>query len=287
MRESISFLLLVLYLCCLVPVCHAQSRTDRDLIPENLITQAKAEVSADFKFEFAKSLMSAPECRQENPNDTTLFRDVIRSFSLSQYGEYVKLLARLQTRLMCFPPAGVRAYDLWMAKMLAESLLLPSMKQRQIVVQAFFNPAMLIFDQIQFTGNSAIFYVVNKGLREFQRSIHNYPSNRVELFLFGPASGRMLAVPGTTCVGTNCQPTVERLLEMFADGARFWPGWCRLAGVIDNGFRCHSATACAARSQYAMVGTVTSQYIAQLQLRAITESCGSGAGMKEAAYPSA
>jgi hypothetical protein len=73
---------------------------------------------------------------------------------------------------------------LWIATVLSRALALPEGERKQLV-HGLFNAALIVFDTIQYTGNSAVQLVITQNITEFQELLSLYPTNRVPVFLFG------------------------------------------------------------------------------------------------------
>ncbi len=151
--------------------------------------------------------------------------------------ELMRLLGALQSRLMCLTPDGVRTYDLFFATLLSQGLALPE-RERTALYGAYFNAALLVFDQVQYTGRSLVQVLFSTQAAAVRAALSGYPASRVGLFAFGPHSGTLVQLPGPHCSGRSCKSIVAGVLEMFADPRRLGDGGCPLVMLAMSDFRC-------------------------------------------------
>jgi hypothetical protein len=157
--------------------------------------------------------------------------------------DVMRLLGTLQARLMCLTPDGARTYDLFFATLLSRGLALPD-GERALLFAAYFNAALLAFDQVQYTGRSLVQVVLTTQGLGVRAALAGYPASRLGLFALGPRSGALVQLPGANCAGQSCQSIVVRVLDMFADPRRLGDGGCPLVTLAMSDFQCRRQIDC-------------------------------------------
>jgi hypothetical protein len=211
-----------------------------------LVESTHERVFGRHRAEVAQQLVANPLCAKVGSLEE--LEPFLAVDSSGQDGALMKALGSLQASLMCVNSNGARTYDLFFATLLSQGLLLPDSERAQLY-NAYFNAALLSFDQVQHTGRSLIQMFFTAHSSEVRTVLKNYPVTRRGLFAFGPRSGQLVQLPGPSCGRRTCKSVLTRLLDTFEEPGLLGLGRCPLTMLAVSDFRCTVALDCKALQQ--------------------------------------
>ncbi len=163
----------------------------------------------------------------------TLAVQTARAINAGRDGDAARFLARFQDKLMCLNVKSMWGMDLTMAAFLAKATQLPA-RQRDQAMKGFLNMALLVFDQIQYTGRSYSLPVLYHTRGHVQRVLAGYSGQELGLWFYDYQSG---AMQRHTFDQKNSQFR-DGLLGMVSRPGRFAQGACSTTAMVGHGFRC-------------------------------------------------
>jgi len=156
-----------------------------------------------------------------------------RAINTGRYGDAAKGLADFQDKLMIIDVKSMRTLDLMMAAFLANTSLLPS-HQRQQAVRGMLNMALLVFDQIQYTGRSYTLPVMYVFRNRINAALESYSGDELGLWFYSYSSGTMQRVR----FDRKHAQFKNGLVSMIAHPGRFGNGKCAILELPGQGFAC-------------------------------------------------
>lgn len=174
----------------------------------------------------------------------------------SDVGEETRLnrLAQFADYLYCLPIPDLETWDRALSRELSD--LLTSAENSCADVQSIWNPALLVVDHVQISGESRIAAVVSLNHRELQRCLDDAPDRPLWLDDFG--TGRLASLGDPL--------NKENVLSALIDRERLGLGLCGLAehGVGAHPLGCYrgfSRSLCTPESQASLEGQTTEQLL--------------------------
>ncbi len=174
-------------------------------------------------------------CRGDmNRQIGSIVEQTVRAINAGKDGDAAKLLARFQDRLMCLDIKSMWTIDFVMAAFMANASMLPPM-QRDQAVKGMLNIALLVFDQIQYTGRSYSLPVFFYHRKQVSRALENYSGKELGLWFYDYSSGTMRRY-----TFDRKQPGFSNgLMAMISRPSRFANGACSITEMVGQGFRCN------------------------------------------------
>lgn len=246
-RFSVTFSLGNLLCLCLVllaatvraqPTPRTPVRVRQPLIKaEVLVRTIFNDVTARFSIRPARSLASHSSCVGLRPQALWL-TDIVEQMRYGRFGNAAAAMARLQRAMRCLDERSLRALDLAVSSAIYRSEELTG-AERDLLLRGLFNPALLIFDALQHTGQTWVVSAAKARKTRLQITARNYPRD-LGVWVFDRTSGGMMRIPGKLCLGTatNCKGLLEGFLDALTDPQRLGDGSCSMEELVAGGFSC-------------------------------------------------
>lgn len=187
--------------------------------------EAWAQANSEYVIAVAPAARAHPACAGEI-DLREVVEQVIASVAAGRYGDAVRHTGQFQSGLLCLTRTGARGVEFALSVFVHKAVRRLPPDQARAAVQGAFNPALLTFEQLQFTRSSWWLYAVAANQRAFGNYMRDYPRDLgVLLYDFNRAA-------------LVQSPAVDAVLAALSDFSRFGDGNCSLLEMSQSEFRC-------------------------------------------------
>ncbi len=163
-----------------------------------------------------------------------LLVDFTRSLASRRYGDATRLLGLFQDRLLCLNTESVQALDMAFASYLQMAGAHLKPQERDMAFRGAFNPALLVFDQIQYTGRSWTLPILYGQRTEIRSAMAGFDGKNMGLWFFDYRTGSLIR---RTFDATDHR-FLDGLLDAIQRPGRFGNGACSILEMAATGFNC-------------------------------------------------
>ncbi|RME55627.1 MAG: hypothetical protein D6790_15795 [Caldilineae bacterium] len=228
------------------------SRRTQAVTWEGLWNHVLTEILRKHPIEVAGSVKGQPVCqvggaggasivmgtaRPRNRDDLGISQLLVgftRSLEARQYGEATRLLGLFQDRLLCLNRRGLRTLDLVMANYLHQVGRRLPPRERDMAWRGTFNPALLVLDQVLYTGRSWTLSFLYGYRNELRRAMQAYDGAAMGLWLFDYRTGALIQ----RHFDAQEHGFIDGLFTAIGRPGRFGNGACSIIEMAATGFNC-------------------------------------------------
>lgn len=187
--------------------------------------EAWAQANSEYVIAVAPAARAHPACAGAI-DLRAVVEQVIASVAAGRYGDAVRHTGQFQSGLLCLTRTGARGVEFALSVFVHKAVRRLPPDQARAAVQGAFNPALLTFEQLQFTRSSWWLYAVVANQRAIGNYMRDYPRDLgVLLYDFNRAA-------------LVQSPAVDAVLAALSDFSRFGEGNCSLLEMSRSEFRC-------------------------------------------------
>ncbi len=194
-----------------------------------------ARLAPRYRVQAAQTVRSLRVCRGDMAAAIhSIVAGTIRSINQRRYGDAVRNIAAFQDRLMCLDARSMRNLDFIMAAFLARASMLPP-REREKALKGALNLALLVFDQVQYTGRSSLLPVLHAMRKDIGKALATYDGKELGIWLHDYRSG---AMQRQTFDQNRDRRFLNGLMAMIREPSRFGKGECSMLEMAAQGFSC-------------------------------------------------
>ncbi len=194
-----------------------------------------ATVAPRYRVQAAQTVRNLRVCRGDMAATIhSIVAGTIRSINHRRYGDAVRNLAAFQDKLMCLDARSMRNLDFIMAAFFARASMLPP-REREKALKGALNLALLVFDQVQYTGRSSLLPVLHAMRRDIDKALATYDGKELGIWLHDYRSGTMQR---QTFDQNRDRRFLNGLMAMIREPSRFGKGECSMLEMAAQGFSC-------------------------------------------------
>ncbi len=228
-----------------------QVRQPRVITWEGLWTDALKEVLKKYPIQVAGSVRGKQVCQVgRRPSDVALgparprnasdlgirqiLIDYTRALDSRRYGDATRMLGLFQDRLLCLNVQSAQALDRAMASYLFLAARLLKGRERDMALRGAFNPVLLVFDQIQYTGRSWSLPMLYGNRSLLRRAMAGFDGKKMGLWFYDYRSGGLIR----RTFDRSDRQFIDGLMTALSRPGRFGNGACSILEMAATGFNC-------------------------------------------------